>query len=437
MLAVGHQFVVVTQDHRIAFLDRDGSALQSKSGEPTNMSATTFFNGFLQATNPDGTPNPDNINLYSPQQISEFYDTRVCYDAPTQRFAILSAARKPGTGDTRYFAFAVSRTADPRDGFEQYMTTESNYRDFPRLAIHGDRLLVAHNASGQAAEGETPALYAFPYPLLRQGVLDPPNWQFYPSDLNGASRVFLVSHYGNTGGMSLVFDIRKNDPKLGLVAFPLAGGGGHAPTPVFAEAVLPKQAPWPGPFGVLRNNTLHIAGHTKVTDRVPDVAPQRNSIRAIRVPLSSIGTGGITVNAAGIVDRVFGLNALSDAPGDKVSYDFPGLAVNKNGDAIYAYGRTGVTTQEPLFPEVRYSVWPAGANKQLRSRLLQAGGFQPTEVFDGESDPTAVTHAYQLDYATAVVDPVDDVTFWFIHEYADAGATTWKTVVGVVDPSDT
>jgi hypothetical protein len=47
---------------------------------------------------------------------------------------------------------------------------------------------------------------------------------------------------------------------------------------------------------------------------------------------------------------------------------------------------------------------------------------------------TSVTHAYQLDYATAVVDPVNDETFWVIHEYADGTSTGWKTVVGVVDP---
>jgi hypothetical protein len=167
MIATGHQFVIVTQDHRIAFLDREGNALLSKSGESTNLPATNFFEGFIQEKNLDGSPNDDNINLYSPHQISEFYDTRCTYDAASKRFAILSAARKPGTTDTRFYAFAVSRTEDPRDGFEQYMTTESNYRDFPRLTVHGNRLLVAHNAAGQAAEGETPVLSAFDYSLVR------------------------------------------------------------------------------------------------------------------------------------------------------------------------------------------------------------------------------------------------------------------------------
>lgn len=447
MLAVGHQFVVVTQQGRIAFYDRNGNALPSKAGESTNMSATSFFSGFLATTNPDGSPNPDNINLLAPHEINEFYDTRVCYDAPSRRFVILSAARRsPWMPTTRYFAFAVSLTEDPRDGFQQYMTTESNFRDFPRVTVQGDRLLVAHNASGQAEEGDTPILYAFHYPSVRQGVPDPPNWQYYPGDLNGAARVFLVSHHGSSSGMTFVFDIRDGDPKLRIAAFPTAGQPGLAPNPVFADATLSSQAPWPGPFGVFRNNTLYLAGQVEITARVPNVAPPRNSIRTIRIPLGTITSSQISVNAAGIVDRIFGLNAPSDDPSDKVTYDEPGLAVNKFGDVCFVYGRTGVTTKQPLFPEVRYSVWFHGEAQQRRSRLLQAGTFQPIWFYDPDDDKgplppetvaTPVTHAYKLDYATAVVDPVDDVTFWMIHEYADGASQSWKTVVGVVNPTAT
>lgn len=120
-----------------------------------------------------------------------------------------------------------------------------------------------------------------------------------------------------------------------------------------------------------------------------------------------------------------------------------GRAVNKFGDACFVYGQTGVTTKQPLFPEVRYSIWFHDEAQQRRSRLLQAGTFQPTWHYDPddkgplppETVATSVTHAYQLDYATAVVDPVDDVTFWMIHEYADDTSKSWKTVVGVVNPT--
>lgn len=87
---------------------------------------------------------------------------------------------------------------------------------------------------------------------------DPPNWQYYPSDLHEASRVFLVHHHSSTSGVSTLFDIRGGDPKLRIVAFPLASQDWLAPAPLFAEVTLSSQAPWPGPFGVFRNNTLYI-----------------------------------------------------------------------------------------------------------------------------------------------------------------------------------
>ena len=214
MLAVGHQFIVATQDHAIVFLDRDGNVLPSKAGEPpTPFSATAFFHRFIEELNPDGSANLNNINRYSPRQINEFYDTRVDYDPVSKRFAILSAAREGGTPDTRFYAFAVSKTEDPRDGFHQYMTTETNYRDFPRLTMNGDFLLVAHNASNGRADtdGDRPVLSAYHLPSLRQGVDDPPNWQYYSSDLNDAPRVFLVCHRGNMVGRdidSIVFQIQ-------------------------------------------------------------------------------------------------------------------------------------------------------------------------------------------------------------------------------------
>jgi hypothetical protein len=161
--------------------------------------------------------------------------------------------------------------------------------------------------------------------------------------------------------------------------------------------------------------------------------------------MSAISTSQVTVNAGGVLDHFFGLNAGSDDPSDKVTYDTPGVAVNQQGDVIYSYGRTGVTTKNPLFPEVRYSVWLHGDSAQKGSTLLQAGGFQPTWLYDAsatdstpaETVATSVTHAYKLDYSTAVVDPVDDHTFWFIHKYADGTTKSWKTVIGVVDPTAT
>ena len=452
MLAVGHTFMVVTHDHAIVFLDKNGAVLPTKAGEPQSpFAATAFFQRFLDEKNPDGSDNLDCINRYSPHKINEFYDTRVDYDAVSKRFAILSAARMGGTKDTRYYAFAVSKSEDPRDGFHQYMTTETNYRDFPRLTMNGDWLLVAHNAANTiAADGDRPVLSAYHLPSLQQGVTDPPNWQYYSSDVDGAPRVFLVSHRGSTGGLSFLADIRS-DPKFRIAAFSSATQPYLAPKPIFASHDLASAAPWPGPFMFYRNKTLYIAGHVTVTDRVPNVQPPRLSIRTLRFPFTTVSKSQISVDHAAVVDWIFGKNAPTDAPGDLVSYDVPGMAVNKNGDAIYVYGRTGVVTAQPLPPEVRYTVWAHGEGKPRRSALLQPGEYQPMWFYDPpdpssgpatppETTKTAITHGIlKVDYATAVIDAADDETFWVIHEYAHTGEPNdqkyWTTVAGKVSPT--
>jgi hypothetical protein len=434
MLAVGHKFVIATQDHQIAFLGRDGTALPSKNGESTNMSATTFFGQLIAATNPDGTPNQNNINLISPLEIKEFYDTRVTYDPQSKRFVILSAARKQiGTPPPRYIAFAVSKTEDPRDGFYQYMTTESNFRDFPRLVVHNGMVLVGNNAAAGGGEVDTPILNAFDLAALQQFAPDPPNWQYYSSDVDGAVRVFLVLHHGETNGMTCLVDIRNGDPVLRISAFPKPAQPWLAPQPLFAKHTLGSAAGWPGPFGVFRGSTLYLSGSVLLNDRIPNVRPAQYSVRIVRIPFSAISPAALTVNDNGVVDVSFSGIRQTDAPSDLVSCESPHIAVNKNSDVIFVYGRTGIQTVQPLPPEVCYTLWYHNDAKQRQSALLQAGSWQPMWTYKGEQTPTVMTTANKLDYATAVVDPVDDTTFWVSHEYADSTTSSWVTVIGVID----
>ena len=130
------------------------------------------------------------------------------------------------------------------------------------------------------------------------------------------------------------------------------------------------------------------------------------------------------------------MNAPEDAADDLVSYEVPALAVNKNGVMVMVYGRVGVTTKTSLFPEARYSVYYPNEARQRRSRVLQNGDFLPTFVHKDETKATARHYVNKgvIDYATAVVDPRDDLTVWMIHEFAGKAKDGYKTVVGVVRP---
>ena len=60
---------------------------------------------------------------------------------------------------------------------------------------------------------------------------------------------------------------------------------------------------------------------------------------------------------------------------------------------LVAYGRFPVQTQDPLFPEVRYTVWYHNEAAQRSSNLLKKGEASSAE-----------TPSKRMDYATAVVD---------------------------------
>ena len=70
--------------------------------------------------------------------------------------------------------------------------------------------------------------------------------------------------------------------------------------------------------------------------------------------------------------------------------------------------------------------------------VLRSAGPHERPPTPAETAKTSITHAYlKIDYATAVVDPVDDETFWIIHEYADNDDVShddryWTAVVGHV-----
>jgi hypothetical protein len=67
MLAVGHKFVIVSQDHRLAFYEKKGNSveiLRHPSGDPLKMTTTEFFAGFISNKNAAGNVNPHNINRH-------------------------------------------------------------------------------------------------------------------------------------------------------------------------------------------------------------------------------------------------------------------------------------------------------------------------------------------------------------------------------------
>lgn len=479
MIAVGNQFLIVSDTSHIAFFDKQGRPLPAKNGVPSKMSTSNFFGGFVAKTNPDGSFNDRNINLYlgfpkpcdSPDYpqtttgkrfcIASFYDTRVHFDPASRRFFVISNSRHHLKKDTehggcvqyhvplsqvsdtsqcdnkdeetikdrctlssdefcdlprRLVAFAVSKTEDPRDGFHQYMLTENEYRDWPWMGVNGNHFIIAHNGG---AEGDEPLVSVVAVQAIKTGTQHPAYFRYSIADAGGLTKMIPPVHHGDTGG--LTFMLSKEGRRLDIFAFPQTLDPWRAPTLRRTSVTLGDNVP-PLVGSVYRAGRLHLVVHKEVET---NGGAKRFSVRAVRVPIRSSLTSltASTNPAEGFIDHFFGLKATGDPAGSRVSYERPAVAVNGRGDMLFAYGRYPFSgPNPPLFPEARYTLWRAGAPKQLRSRLLKIGEAAAAESV-----------AEKLDYSTAVVDPSDDRSFWVAHTYANSGGG-YRTVFGKITP---
>jgi hypothetical protein len=484
MIAVGFNYIIVTQDHRIAFFDKEGKPLPKKDTE-VNLSTTEFFSTFLKGKLPDGSRNEHSIQrhtgfppggaltAYPPGTncdpdaswpaispcINEFFDTRVHFDPASRRFFILAAARpykcvnnlgehldcdKGGTKVStianplarRYWAFAVSRSEDPRDGFYQWMTTEAHWFDFPFLTVNQGVMVMATNVAVKPLTvqpiGMKPVVFVFSVEDLLKGKKYPRSHKFFPPEFSlspGAEAypdVFPLTHYGDTANRT--FFVQPAAETINVFSFknPSDWRNFSGIEKTSATVMTPggKTVPVGGPWnGATFQDGKIFFTWTKTHVEAKDEKSGHYSIRLVRLPLNNLHTNPTASNktADGFLYRNFGTNAPDDDPSDVVSYEKPAPTMNNDGHMVILYCRVGFNTKNPLYPEVRYSVYYADDRGLCSSQSLQKGNAS-----------APVSPINQLDYQTAVVDPADSRTVWMISEYSKNGS--YKTVVGKVTP---
>ncbi len=435
-IAAGRNYLVITNYDEIGFFDKNGVLLPKKAGGlETKLNADVFFAAFFDPLNEAlGLSNKT-----AEYQVNEFYDLRVIYDDYSKLFIIVSAARNqlwinsddiPDNKEPfsrRVVAFAVSKTEDPRDGFYQYVTTENNYRDWPRISINGNHLMIANNAADGMGSG--PVAYIFSMNDVKIGKPAPASVKLNTNDF-GFDHVNVVTNYDAPYTYSCF--IRSDGKQLNILYFDKNASLQSKPTIKKLSMNLPDDVGFMSNGAYIRNNNLYFVYHYTATERVPDQKPARLKIRYVRIPLSISNSALHASTGAGYLHWGFGRNATDDAPGDLVSYEEPSIAINKNGDFLMGYGRIGVTTQNTLYPEVRYTIFYGNEDEHRRSTLLKKGESLPTTKHDGESVGTTYTHSDYLHYSAASPDPLDN-SFWIIHVYAGPGKL-YKVVAGKIKP---
>ena len=501
MVAVGKQYVVVSEDHRIEFIAKSGAnagkQLSSKAGEPTCLSSTSFFAGFTSPKAADGSVNRSNIDLYQrfpansganlqcdPNDaslpgpcIDEFYDTRVAYDPYRGRFIVLAAARgnknslsltntaQQNETARRYTAIAVSRSEDPRDGFDQWMTTESAYTDWPRMAT-ADGILIAAN-NGCKDSDENPICSNSPFasvplsarsrrPMAVVFNLDdmiakaamPRNFRIDPYQVGGGGTIYPVIHHGDAKGWTYM--VQPQSGALALWRFPKIAADWKTP-PTLSSTNTNIDGGMNGfREGVtFQNGALYFSAADLAAARKPNVAPARYRARGMRIDVTSTKSNFSLAQCpgSGCLDFSFGIRDGDDGEKDTFSYEMPSLAVTGKGDMVVVHGRAPVS-KASIGQEARYRVYYHDQRGLQDGAVLHTGSPALTGIFcqngSAETTPTVENyfHIYYgdsvcksqknfQDYGTAFSDP-DGTSVWVAHAFAVSSG--YKMIVGKVTP---
>lgn len=483
-IAVGKDYVVATTTGSIVFFNKSGDQLTEKrsggsiGGFPlkTRMKTNDFFAPLMAPflNGPDGKPdhnkpNPNDVNRHifthfdsiflkpyrsmachpdDPTEVgcvNTAYDTRVVYDKQRGVFWIEAALRDPVWVDSdcdknacapletgiphRFIAVAVSKSEDPRDGFNEFVLVDE-YGDWPRIAVHGPFLILSHNNKGNIFlfDADKLARNDFNNGQIALGTI-------YKSELD-VDDVYPVLQYDKADETST--------NAATIPTFPLPGKSTKVPTFLvgiqgdkvkiyaFDEVVVPQMigvaflhpklmegsitldedVPWPRASPIYRNGKIYLVGDECIEGDDSDCHRQ---VRLIRIPVSR---GNAFLSGAIVPSGSANLGFLDTWIGDRlneISYGVPAINVNKNGDMLIVFGSAGCCSN-PFPPSAAFSVYYHDAPMEsITVPLHDAICGLPSNLdcmFAGHV-PDAI------DVAAVVVDPTDDATMWMTHGFVD------------------
>ena len=352
------------------------------------------------------------------------YCPRTVYDPYGGRF-IFTCAANPVRADSALLV-AVSQTGDATGSWHRYLVDadalDTHFADAPSIGFTKDRVIVQVNMFPIAGTGAMYSnIYVFDkadlysggaglYSLFRDdtGFTQVPALT-YDDSLDTA---YLLEEYSESASGQL---------RLSSITGPLGQevfnrGIAYPTGPLgwdFVSATGQDCAPQPDSdmgldTGDARLTSLVYRDGSLWTCHTVFL-PQGESSRS-SVQWWQIGLDGAVLQ-----------RGLVDDPGGAEFFAYPSIAVNRNQDVLIGYSRFSETRYASAGYSFRES---ADAPGTLRAAALLKEGLAPYyKVYDGLSNRWG-------DYSTAMVDPINDVDFWTIQQYADdplEGVDRWGT----------
>lgn len=407
--AAGPNHLMVTLNTQVRIQDKSGTVL-----------STVTLDSFWTSTGGTG-----------------IFDPRVLYDPFANRWIFTAAT--DGENANSSIVLGVSQTSDPTGSWNLYRrpadSSGVNWGDYPQVGFNKDWIVVTVNMfSISAGTFQGAKVFLFRKSPLYAGsqaivteFLDNPNNGGAPTPAstydNSLSTLYLIRDWnGNTGSGGVI--------RISSISGPL-GSEVYTPSGPFVQTANTwAQEP---PNG---NDFLPQMGIPQLIQaddsRILNVVYRNGSLWATQNAFLPAGAPSRTAAQwwQFATDGTLQQFGRVDDPSGSVFYAYPSIAVNKQNDVLLGYS----TFSANQFASANYSFRSGGdpVNTLRSSTVLKTGQASYYKTFGGPQNRWG-------DYSNTVIDPVNDLDFWTIQEFAASpkfnnGDDRWDTWWGKVSP---
>jgi len=402
-----------------AILDPYGATPPDTGGAAGPRHVVTMLNSLVAIQSRSGAilPNyPIDLNQFwsGLGDFTDTFDPRLQYDAENDRW-IASAGVNAGAPNAALL-IGVSQTGDPGGNWNQFridVGATGHWADYPVLGFNGNWIVVSANMFRLPPQGAYDRTELFVFnksELYRNGddkyvTFGDNLGEFCPArDYDQVADTFYwMQAFGGENG-TIRISVLKGPP--GAEQF-IAGANAIAIQDSWAE-----NSPDGDDFAPQRNSYAKVdTGDSRLQNcilRAGTIWCAHTVFLPADAPNSSAAQWFQVDPAA---SQPLQLGRIEDPSGANF-YAFPSIAVNGNSDALIGYTRFSLNG----YPSAGFALRAASdpPNTAPRNTIYKRGEAPYIAIgYDEGSNRWG-------DFSATMVDPVDDLTFWTIQEYAAA-----------------
>ena len=399
--SAGPNHLMVTLNTQVRIQDRSGATL-----------STVGLNTFWSSVNGG----------------SGTFDPKVLYDPYNGRW--ITVACDDSWSTSSGFLIGVTASNDPTGAWYKFRiaAADTNWIDYPSIGFNKNWIVVNFNIFSSGGSYIRSEVYAFNKATLYTGASAP-----YTRFTHTNGTYAPATTYDNS--LNTEYLIRTHDSTAGILRLATITGAVGAET--FTESVT--------------NLTSSLGGWAQYSAGNNDFAPQLGSAQKIMnndhrmqnlvyrngslwaTHTIFLPSGGSPTRSAvqwwqiSTTPSIIQNGRIDDNSG-ATFYAFPSIAVNANNDVLVGFSRYSASQYASGNYAFRAST--DAANTMRTDVVLKAGEAKYYKTYSGTKNRWG-------DYSYTMVDPLNDIDFWTIQEYAwtpGGGYDRWSTWWGRIIP---